>query len=63
MEMKLIRIAEVAKASPIEKFTSLAHLINEDTLRQSGCQPNLLSVGLCKNNTDTNLLFRLFHCF
>jgi RNA-directed DNA polymerase len=35
METKLIRIAEVAKASPKEKFTSLAHLINKDTLRQS----------------------------
>ena len=34
METQLIRIAEVAKAQPKEKFTSLAHLINEDALKQ-----------------------------
>lgn len=34
METKLIRIAEVAKAQPKERFTSLAHLINEDALKQ-----------------------------
>lgn len=32
METKLARIAEVAKTRPEEKFTSLAHLINEEML-------------------------------
>ena len=35
METKLRRIAEVAKSKPNEKFTSLIHLINEETLIQS----------------------------
>jgi len=30
METKLARIAEVARTKPKEKFTSLAHLINEE---------------------------------
>lgn len=34
METKLKRIAEVAKANPNEKFTSLAHLINKEMLTQ-----------------------------
>lgn len=34
METKLKRIAEVAKANPNEKFTSLAHLINSEMLTQ-----------------------------
>ena len=34
METKLKRIAEVAKANPNEKFTSLAHLINSEILTQ-----------------------------
>jgi RNA-directed DNA polymerase len=33
METQLTRIAEVAKKCPKERFTSLAHLINETTLR------------------------------
>jgi RNA-directed DNA polymerase len=32
MLTKLLRIAEVAKEKPMEKFTSLAHLINEPML-------------------------------
>lgn len=32
METKLARIAEIARTRPQEKFTSLAHLINEDML-------------------------------
>lgn len=32
METKLTRIAEVAKARPKERFTSLAHLINEEMI-------------------------------
>jgi retron-type reverse transcriptase len=32
MLTKLLRIAEVAKKKPMEKFTSLAHLINEPML-------------------------------
>lgn len=34
METKLARIAEIAKARPDEKFTSLAHLLNEESLKQ-----------------------------
>lgn len=34
METKLVRIAEVAKTKPNEKFTSLIHLINEETIKQ-----------------------------
>jgi len=34
METKLARIAEVARKQPQEKFTSLAHLINEETIKQ-----------------------------
>lgn len=32
METKLMRIAEVAKKNPKERFTSLVHLINEESL-------------------------------
>ena len=35
METKLARIAEVAKAKPKERFTSLAHLLNKQMLRDS----------------------------
>lgn len=35
METQLERIAQVAKANPKEKFTSLIHLINKETLIQS----------------------------
>ncbi len=35
METKLKRIAEAAKMRPSEKFTSLAHLINEETIKES----------------------------
>lgn len=34
METKLERIAEIAKSRPREKFTSLIHLINEDTIKE-----------------------------
>lgn len=34
METKLTRIAEVAKTQPTEKFTSLAHLINKETIKE-----------------------------
>lgn len=33
MDTKLERIAEVARTRPKEKFTSLAHLINEEMLQ------------------------------
>lgn len=35
METKLARIAEVAKAKPNERFTSIAHLLNKQMLRDS----------------------------
>lgn len=34
METKLLRIAQLAKSQPNMKFTSLAHLLNENNLRQ-----------------------------
>ena len=34
METKLERIAEVAKSEPKERFTSLIHLINKESLIQ-----------------------------
>ncbi|ATW26772.1 group II intron reverse transcriptase/maturase [Candidatus Formimonas warabiya] len=34
METKLTRIAEAARMRPNEKFTSLAHLINEETIKE-----------------------------
>ena len=34
METKLARIAEIAKANPKERFTSLIHLINKEMLIQ-----------------------------
>lgn len=34
METKLVRIAELAKTQPNTKFTSLAHLLNEDALKR-----------------------------
>ena len=34
METKLARIAEIARTRPQEKFTLLAHLINEETIKQ-----------------------------
>jgi group II intron reverse transcriptase/maturase len=34
METKLTRIAEVARTRPNEKFTSLAHLINEEAIKE-----------------------------
>jgi RNA-directed DNA polymerase len=34
METKLTRIAEVARTQPNEKFTSLAHLINAETIKE-----------------------------
>ena len=40
MATQLERIAEVAKAKPEEKFTSLIHLINKETLIQSHKEMN-----------------------
>lgn len=34
METKLLRIAELVKSHPEMKFTSLAHMLNEDALKQ-----------------------------
>ena len=34
METKLTRIAKLAKSQPSMKFTSLAHLLNEESLKQ-----------------------------
>ena len=35
IETKLRRIAEIARTKPKERFTSLIHLINAETLMQS----------------------------
>lgn len=41
METKLERIAEVAKAKPNERFTSLIHLINKEPLIQCHNEMNV----------------------
>ena len=55
METKLLRIAELAKFDPKMKFTSLAHLLNEQSLVQCHHElPNKRQLGLMvqlKSNT------------
>jgi RNA-directed DNA polymerase len=47
METKLAKIAEVAKSQPRIKFTSLVHLINEDSLKQCHHElPNNKATGI-----------------
>jgi RNA-directed DNA polymerase len=47
METKLLRIAELAKADPKMKFTSLAHLLNEHSLAQCHIElPNKKATGI-----------------
>lgn len=59
MSTTLARIAEIAKERPKEKFTSLAHLLNEDFLKE--CHRELESKkapgtdGITKVDYDTNL--------
>ncbi|MEA4900717.1 RNA-directed DNA polymerase [Desulfitobacterium sp.] len=65
MITKLAGIAEVAKHKPKEKFTSLAHLINEDMLRQ--CHIEIdgrkamgideVSKGIFNENLEENLKY------
>lgn len=56
METKLLRIAELANSQPKMKFTSLAHLLNEQSLTQ--CHhglPNRKAPGVTerlRNNTE-----------
>lgn len=60
METKLERIAKVAKSKPNEKFTSLIHLINKETLIQchNEMKVNKASGGdeVTKELYDSNLL-------
>ena len=55
METKLLRIAELAKSEPRMKFTSLAHLLNKQSLVQCHHElPNRRQLGLVaqlKSNT------------
>ncbi|MFL6518139.1 MAG: reverse transcriptase domain-containing protein [Bacillus sp. (in: firmicutes)] len=47
METKLLRIAELAKSNPKMKFTSLAHLLNEQSLVQCHHElPNKKATGV-----------------
>ena len=47
METKLLRIAELAKSDPKMKFTSLAHLLNEQSLVQCHHElPNKKATGI-----------------
>ncbi|WP_338452482.1 hypothetical protein R4Z09_11705 [Niallia oryzisoli] len=47
METKLLRIAEFAKSDPKMKFTSLAHLLNEQSLIQCHHElPNKKATGV-----------------
>jgi RNA-directed DNA polymerase len=47
METKLMRIAEIAKTHPDMKFTSLAHLLNEEYLKQCHHElPNKKAAGI-----------------
>lgn len=49
METELLRIAELAKSNPKMKFTSLAHLLNEQSLIQSHHElPNIRGGSLLK---------------
>ena len=60
METKLARIAEIAKEKPKEKFTSLAHHINEDLLLQCHIEiPTGKAVGIdgiTKQKYEENLM-------
>ncbi|MDQ0882049.1 hypothetical protein [Peribacillus sp. V2I11] len=52
LETKLLRIAELAKSEPEMKFTSLAHLLNEQSLTQCHHElPNKKATGV---NGTTN---------
>lgn len=59
METKLLRIAELAKSDPKMKFTSLAHLLNEQSLVQCHQElPNKKATGVkgtTKEQYDENL--------
>lgn len=47
METKLTRIAELAKSQPKMKFTSLVHLLNEESLKQCHHElPNKKATGI-----------------
>jgi len=47
METKLLRIAELAKSEPRMKFTSLTHLLNEQSLTQCHQElPNKKATGV-----------------
>src|SRR3954451_21819319 len=47
METKLLRIAELAKSNPKMKFTSLAHLLNKQSLAQCHHElPNRKATGI-----------------
>jgi RNA-directed DNA polymerase len=53
METKLIRIAELAKSQPKMKFTSLVHLLNEETLKQCHHElPNKKAPGIYQTTKE-----------
>lgn len=59
METKLARIAEVARAKPKDKFTSLAHLINAEMIKTCHKQMDKKKAvgidGMCKEEYEANL--------
>lgn len=53
METKLVRIAELAKTQPNTKFTSLAHLLNEDALKRCHHElPNNKATGINRTTKE-----------
>ncbi len=53
METKLLRIAELAKSNQKMQFTSLAHLLNEETLRQSHHElPSKKATGILRTTKE-----------
>jgi len=60
METKLIRIAQIAKERPKERITSLAGLINKESLTESHRIISLVSVGIWIANREPSHRF-FFH--
>ncbi|MFE8698141.1 hypothetical protein ACFYKT_17495 [Cytobacillus sp. FJAT-53684] len=53
METKLLRIAEIAKSQPEAKFTSLAHLLNQESLTKCHHDlPNKKATGILRTTKE-----------
>jgi RNA-directed DNA polymerase len=66
METQLTRIAELAKNRPKERFTSLAHLINETSLRESHREMNARKAPgidkVTKEEYEQHLSWQMYIC-